>query len=49
MPILVLEEKVVCLFCKLSGLIMSLPARTTNKTSLNALDEKIHSSKRVVE
>ena len=35
MPILVLVEKVVRLFCLLAGLIMSLPARTTNKTSLN--------------
>ena len=36
MPILVLVEKVVCLFCALSGLIMPLPARTTNKTSLKS-------------
>ena len=35
MPILVLVEKVVLLFCALSGLIMSLPARITNKTSLS--------------
>ena len=34
MPILVLVKKVVCLFCAISGLIMSLPAPTTNKTSL---------------
>ena len=35
MPILVLVEKFVSLFCALYGFIMSLPARTTNKTSLN--------------
>ena len=35
MPNVVLVEKVVWLFCALSGSIMSLPARTRNKTSLN--------------
>ena len=33
MPILVLSGEVVRSFCALSGLIMSLSARTTNKTS----------------
>ena len=36
-PILVLVEKAVRLFCALSGLIMSMSSRTTNKTSLNFL------------
>ena len=36
MPILVLVEKVVRLFCVLSGLIMSLPAWTINKTFLKS-------------
>ena len=38
MPILVLVEKVVRLFCALSGLIMSLPTRTTNKISLKLFE-----------
>ena len=33
-PMLVLVAKVVSLFCGLSGLIMSLPARTTNTNPL---------------
>ena len=36
MTILILVEK-VSLFCELSGLIMSLSARATNKTSLSSL------------
>ena len=36
-PILVMVEKVVSLFYLLSGLIMSLPAQTTNKTCFNVL------------
>ena len=41
MPILVLVKKVICLFCALSGLTMSLPTRrTTNKTSLKIYNEK---------
>ena len=39
--ILVLIEKVVHLFCALSGLIMLLPARTTNKTSPKLLEVKL--------
>ena len=36
MPIVALLEEVVRLFCALPGLIMSLHARTKNKTSLNS-------------
>ena len=38
MPFLVLVEKVICLFCALFGLVMSLPARTSNKASLEVVD-----------
>ena len=41
MPILVLIEKLVHLFCALSSLVMLLPARTTNKTSPNLLEVKL--------
>ena len=35
MPIFILVGKVALLLCKKSALIMSLPARTINKTPLN--------------
>ena len=35
MPVFILVGKVVLLICIKSALIMSLPARTINKTSLN--------------
>ena len=36
---LVLVEKAVRLLCIQSGLVMLLPARTTNRTSLNSVQD----------